>query len=188
MEKLCNLCGKTFQRNSHLKKHVRSIHEKIPYDCTGKSLSETLILGSIYPQCDKTLFIDLPVKYMKTTSSEHVVHINCSECQNKKQFVYTTSSEFGIFMYWTRNSMNNLSSYCGLVDTRISASDKDLPVTGSSLESNFKLFDYQRDSNYKIQLKNQSQCQKKCFLIGHHLKMDWFFFHWYNYIIRKAEF
>ena len=24
---------------------------------------------------------------MKTTSSEHVVYINCSECQNKKQFV-----------------------------------------------------------------------------------------------------
>ena len=99
VEKLCNLCGKTFQRNSHLKKHVRSIHEKIPYDCTGKSLSEALILASIYPQCDKILFIDLPVKYMKTTSSEHVVHINCSEGQNKKQFVYTTSSEFGIFMY-----------------------------------------------------------------------------------------
>ena len=36
VEKLCNLCGKTFQRNSHLKKHVRSIHEKIPYDCTGE--------------------------------------------------------------------------------------------------------------------------------------------------------
>ena len=32
------------------------------------------------------------------------------------------------FMYWTRNSMNNLLSYCGLVDARISASEKDLPV------------------------------------------------------------
>ena len=31
-------------------------------------------------------------------------------------------------MYWTCNSMNNMSSYCGLVDTRISASDKYLPV------------------------------------------------------------
>ena len=31
-------------------------------------------------------------------------------------------------MFWTRNSMNNLSSYCGLFDARISASDKDLPV------------------------------------------------------------
>ena len=91
-------------------------------------MSEALILEATNPQYVKRLFIELRVQYMKTTSSEHVVHINCSECQNKKQFVYTTSSEFGIFMYWTRNSMNNLSSYCGLVDTRISASDKDLPV------------------------------------------------------------
>jgi hypothetical protein len=33
-----------------------------------------------------------------------------------------------VFMYWTRNSMNNLLSYCGLVDARISDSEKDLPV------------------------------------------------------------
>ena len=31
-------------------------------------------------------------------------------------------------MYWTCYSMNNLSSYCGLVDAKIEASDKDLPV------------------------------------------------------------
>ena len=37
-------------------------------------------------------------------------------------------SELGIFMYWTCNSMNNLSLYCGLVDAKIRASDKDLPV------------------------------------------------------------
>ena len=36
--------------------------------------------------------------------------------------------ELGIFIYWTCNSMNNLSSYCGLVDEKIRASDKDLPV------------------------------------------------------------
>ena len=59
---------------------------------------------------------------MKTTSSEHFVYINCSECQNKKQFVYTTCAELVV------QSMNNLLSYCGLVDPRISASDKDLPV------------------------------------------------------------
>ena len=46
----------------------------------------------------------------------------------QKQFVYTTYSELGIFMYRTRNSMKNLSSYCGLVDARISVSDKDLPA------------------------------------------------------------
>ena len=32
------------------------------------------------------------------------------------------------FMYWTCNAMNNLSSYCGLVDAKIRASDKDLPI------------------------------------------------------------
>ena len=37
--------------------------------------------------------------------------------------------ELGIFMYWTCNSMKNLSSYCGLVDAKIRASDKDLPVS-----------------------------------------------------------
>ena len=56
------------------------------------------------------------------------MYINCSECQNKKQFVYTTCSELETFMYWSHNSMNNLLSYCGWVDTRISASEKDLPV------------------------------------------------------------
>ena len=50
---------------------------------TGKSLSEAFILTSTNPQYNKRLFIDLPVQYMKTTSSEHVVYINCSECQIK---------------------------------------------------------------------------------------------------------
>ena len=31
-------------------------------------------------------------------------------------------------MYWTGKSMNNLLSYCGLADARISVSEKDLPV------------------------------------------------------------
>ena len=52
--------------------------------CTGKSMSEAHILESTNLQYDKRLFIDLPVQYMKTTSSEHVVYINCFECQNKK--------------------------------------------------------------------------------------------------------
>ena len=44
---------------------------------TGKSFSEALLLATTNPQYDKSLFIDLPVQYMKTTSSEHVVYINC---------------------------------------------------------------------------------------------------------------
>ena len=51
---------------------------------TGKSLLEALILASTNPQYDKRLFVDLPVQYMKTTSSEHLVYINCFECQKKK--------------------------------------------------------------------------------------------------------
>ena len=45
---------------------------------TGKSLSEALILGSTNPQYDKRLFIDLPVQYMKTTSSEHRENMLCA--------------------------------------------------------------------------------------------------------------
>ena len=72
---------------------------------TGKSLSEALILGSTNPKYDKKLFIDLPVQYMNNcklrTWGEHVVCLNCSECQNKnkKQFVHTTCSELVVFMY-----------------------------------------------------------------------------------------
>ena len=39
-------------------------------------------------------------------------------------------SELGILTHRTCNSMNNMSSYnCRLVDAKIRASDKDLPVT-----------------------------------------------------------
>ena len=64
-------------------------------------MSEALIFASTNPQYDNRLFIELPVQYMKIPSSEHeeniertwvehVVHINCSECQ--KQFLDTTCS------------------------------------------------------------------------------------------------
>ena len=41
-------------------------------------------------------------------------------------------------MYGTCNSMNNLSLYCGLVDAKIRASDKDLPLPLSlGMSNNF---------------------------------------------------
>ena len=44
----------------------------------------------------------------------------------------TTTTEHGQNMFcacsFHANSMNNLLSYCGLVDARISASENDLPV------------------------------------------------------------
>ena len=45
--------------------------------CTGKSLLEALILALTNSQYDKKLFIDLPVQYMKSMSSEHVVYTDC---------------------------------------------------------------------------------------------------------------
>ena len=65
----------------------------------GKSLSEALIFASTNPQHDDRLFIELQVQYKKTTSSVHVLYTNCSECPK-----------------------------CGLVDARINASAKDLPI------------------------------------------------------------
>ena len=56
-----------------------------------------------------------------------------------KQFMYTTCSELAIFMYWTCNSLNNLLSYCGLVDARISASEKDLPVQRWNTKTFFQI-------------------------------------------------
>ena len=43
--------------------------------------------------------------------------------------------ELGIFIYWICNSLNNLSTYCGLVDAKIRASDKDLPVQDKHCKS-----------------------------------------------------
>ena len=56
---------------------------------TGKSLSEVLIFASTNPQYDDRLFIELRVQYMKIPSSEHVVYINCSECQKKNNLCST---------------------------------------------------------------------------------------------------
>ena len=63
--------------------------------CTGKSLSEALILGSTNPQYDKRLFINLPVQHTKTTSSEHVVYINylLFLFWHSEQFVYTLTKK-----------------------------------------------------------------------------------------------
>ena len=102
---------------------------------TGKSLSKGLIYASPKPQYDDRLSIELWVQYMKIASSEHVLYTNWFFVffQHSEQFMYTPSFEHVLSLqfsctYWTCNSMNNLSSYCGLVDVRKIASEKDLPV------------------------------------------------------------
>jgi len=55
--------------------------------------------------------------------------------------------ELAIIMHWTRNIMNNLSSYCGLVDAKIRASDKDLPVCISCFLASCR---YQHSTNMVV--------------------------------------
>ena len=69
---------------------------------------------------------------MWRTRWEHVVYTNFVFVLTFRTIyvhnMFSPCTELGIFMYWTCNSMNNLSSYCWLVDAKIGASDKDLPV------------------------------------------------------------
>ena len=64
---------------------------------------------------------------MKTARSEHVC-LNCFECQkNTNLWTHVLKCSFHAR---TGKSMNHLLSYYGLVVARISASEKDLPVSG----------------------------------------------------------
>ena len=99
-------------------------------DFTGKSLSEALTFASTNPQYDDRLFIFYEVSIgMKIASSvlRICVHKLFWMSKQKQQFVYTTRSADILSLQFSW-AMNNLSSYCGLVDAKIRASDKDLPV------------------------------------------------------------
>ena len=54
------------------------------------------------------------------------------------------TQQFGtfIFLYWSCKSMNNLLSYCGLTDSRMSASDTDLHV--------HQMFSRKKDTEFSI--------------------------------------
>ena len=121
---------------------------------TGKSFSEA-IQNTHY---DEILFIELPVQYMKTTSAEHGQNMLCVCCFHS-------------------NSMNNLLSYCRLVDARISASEKDLPViqflkkksfwNAAELENKWVC----SDSTYSWRWQElESFCDKK---VGPHPVLSW---------------
>ena len=63
------------------------------FQITGKYLSEALILASTNPQYDNRLFTKLRIQYKKIARSQHIVYTH------SEQFMYTTCSELGIFMY-----------------------------------------------------------------------------------------
>ena len=89
-----------------------------------------LYLPWVNPQYDNRLFVDSRLQYKKNTSWEPIVYKNCFLFLfwHTKQFLYTTCSQLVFFLYWSQELMNNLSSYCGLTDSRMSASDTTLPV------------------------------------------------------------
>ena len=88
---------------------------------TGKSFLEALIHASVNPQYDKRLFIKFPEKYKYKTCCVQKLFF-CFDIWNNicRQHVLN--------LYFLVNSMNNLSSYFGLTDSRMRYSDTDLPV------------------------------------------------------------
>ena len=106
--------------------------------CTGKSMSEALIFASTNPHYDKSLSSELPVQCMEIPSSEHGENMRRTYCAQKlfwmskqnKNNNLCTQHVLQVFILSLQFSwkMNNLPSYCGLVDAKIRASDKDLTV------------------------------------------------------------
>ena len=109
------------------------------FPCTGKSFLEALILAStnvttIWQNIVHWITSSIHENYKLRTSGEHGVPTNyvfdfvLTFRTIYVHIMFSWCSELVVFMYWTSNSMNNLSLYCGLVHARIRASDKDLPV------------------------------------------------------------
>ena len=76
--------------------------------------------------------------WIKTTISEHGENMLCTQIvfcvflTFRTIFAHNMFSpcfEHVVLIYWNGKSMNNFLQYSGLVDLRISASDKDIPVT-----------------------------------------------------------
>ena len=76
----------------------------------GKSLSEALLFAE---HGENMLFTKIVLNVSNNFCTQHVL----------------PWFDLEIFIFWNYNSINNLSSYCGLVDAKIRASDKDLPVS-----------------------------------------------------------
>ena len=123
-----------FQAYTYLGKHLLALRWLFLMTClksrpygfllvfcrTGKSVSEALILESVNPQYDKRLFIEFPKKDKFTTCCVQILFW-MSKQKQKNNFC----TQHVVNLYFSWNSMNNLSSYCGLTDARMRASEKD---------------------------------------------------------------
>ena len=95
---------------------------------TGKSLSEALILALVSPQYDTRLFIEFSKKYKLRTCSVQKLFF-CFFCFDMQNNICPQNV---LNLYFLGNSMNNLLSY----DSRMIASDKDLPLIQGRLSVN----------------------------------------------------
>ena len=86
---------------------------------TGKSVSEALIFESVNPQYDERLLTESPKKYKFRTCCVQKLFF-CFDIQNN------ICTQHVLNLYFWGDSMNNLSSYCGLTDSKMRASETDL--------------------------------------------------------------
>ena len=90
-----------------------------------EKLSCRLIFFRSPPSCISYMTRDCSLDYKENTSSEHVVYKNFFVC-----FCFDIQSnictQHVLNLYFSCNSMNNLSLYCGLTDSRMRAFDTDL--------------------------------------------------------------
>ena len=104
-------------------------------------------------------------------------------------FVSELGTIFVHNMYWTRNSMNTLLSYFELIDARMSASDKDLPVCikNNKLGYRFRNFFIFKIKSYKpkifvlaklLDTKSSLQVRKCSQLLTHNKCPAYFFLTW----------
>jgi hypothetical protein len=105
---------------------------------------------------------DCSLNYKKNKSSAHVVYTNCFECQNKKRkTIFCTQHVLNLY---SRNSMNNMLSYNGLIDARMIDFDKDLPVQVILIETDARF--------HQLNQIVPSHCSVECTQIGHQLFSD----------------
>ena len=77
---------------------------------------------------DNRLFVEYWLQYKKNTSSEHVVYKNCILFCFGIQNNFCTQHVLNLYFSCTEVSNQCLLLYCGLTDSRLSASDANLPV------------------------------------------------------------
>ena len=107
-----NLDLPTFSRNFHIATCMMYVLQV--------NLSQKL---SFLNQLTHNVTRDCSLNYKKSTSSEHVVYKFCFKYQNNNKKT-NFCTQHVLNLYFSCNSMKNLSSYCGLTDSRMRASNK----------------------------------------------------------------